>query len=390
MQSSMNTGKGHLMKWQGFTLRPAHDSGIVRRLMPFICLLIVPMTTPVHAQGDENEAPAAQRTFVVGTKSSPPFSIQNEDGTWEGISIELWETIADRLDFELEYQEMELADMLDGLEAGSLDVAVAALSITAEREARIDFTHSYFNSGLGIAVPTRGGSYLSAMRGLVSLDFFNLIGFLLLVLGAIGLLVWLFERQKNADQFGGSAVEGIGSGLWWSAVTMTTVGYGDKAPITFIGRVIGLIWMFAGLLAISAFTAAITSTFTVSQLESSIGGPDDLARAHVGTLRNSTSQTYLQNRNIRTRDYDLPDAGIQAIATGDLIDAFVYDAPILRYLAAQEESGGITVLPVTFEHQQYGFALPAGSPIRESINRVMLEILDEDRWQEIVDRYLGS
>ena len=57
-----------------------------------------------------------------------------------------------------------------------------------------------------------------------------------LLLAAFG--VWLFERKANAEQFGGSPARGLGAAFWWSAVTMTTVGYGDKAPQTKGGRLV--------------------------------------------------------------------------------------------------------------------------------------------------------
>jgi len=57
---------------------------------------------------------------------------------------------------------------------------------------------------------------------------------------------------------------------------MTTVGYGDKAPVTLAGRVVGLLWMPASIILISGFTAAIASALTVGQLDHSISGLDDL------------------------------------------------------------------------------------------------------------------
>ncbi|MCP5004950.1 MAG: hypothetical protein GY941_13600 [Planctomycetes bacterium] len=45
---------------------------------------------------------------------------------------------------------------------------------------------------------------------------------LALLLSCVGLVVWLFEHKRNAKQFGGSKLNGIGSSFWWSAVTMTT------------------------------------------------------------------------------------------------------------------------------------------------------------------------
>ena len=116
---------------------------------------------------------------------------------------------------------------------------------------------------------------------------------LALVLLGVGLLVWWFERRKNPNQFGGNPAKGIGSGFWWSAVTMTTVGYGDKAPLTVGGRLVALVWMFVALIIISSFTAAITSSLTVTQLESAVKGPEDLPKIRVGAIENTTSESYL-------------------------------------------------------------------------------------------------
>ncbi len=56
----------------------------------------------------------------------------------------------------------------------------------------------------------------------------------------------------------------LGSALWFAAVTMTTVGYGDKTPQTPLGRFLAFLWMFFGILLVSAFTGAFASSLTVS------------------------------------------------------------------------------------------------------------------------------
>ena len=56
------------------------------------------------------------------------------------------------------------------------------------------------------------------------------------VLPAMGSLVWLAERRTNSEQFPAEPISVIASGMWFALVTLTTVGYGDKAPITPVGR----------------------------------------------------------------------------------------------------------------------------------------------------------
>jgi len=151
---------------------------------------------------------------------------------------------------------------------------------------------------------------------------------------------------------------------------------------------VGLVWMFAALIIIATFTGAIASALTVSQLEGPVSGPEDLVKVRVGTVAASTSAAYLQARHVASRPYRTAAEGLAAIHAGE-IDAFVYDAPLLRYLANTEMRGQVWVLPVTFERQDYAIALPSGSPLREPVNRALLKRIGQPAWQETLYRYLG-
>jgi polar amino acid transport system substrate-binding protein len=353
-----------------------------------IALFLISLS--VAAVTAAGEAPTKARKLIVGTKVAPPFAMKSSDGTWNGISIELWRAIAAELNYAYEFQELELKNLLEKIQDGSIDAAVAALTITTDREKLYDFTHSFYNTGLAIAiVPGAGGDWVRVARRFVSWEFLQLIALLTFVLLILGFLVWLFEHKRNPDQFGGSRATGIFSGFWWAAVTMTTVGYGDKAPVTLGGRIVGILWMFTGIIAISSFIAAVTSAVTVNQLESSIRGPDDLIRARVGAVSDSTATTYLSGRRLKYSEYKTARDALQALVQGKL-NAVVYDEPILRYLILTEIRGKAEVLPNTFERQDYGIALPAGSKLREPINRVLLKKISEPEWQEILARYLGA
>jgi ABC-type amino acid transport substrate-binding protein len=337
-----------------------------------------------------SEKPTPDRMLVVGTKEAPPFAMKDRAGTWSGISIELWRLIAVDLNLKFNFKEFDLQGLLDGVKSGSLDAAVAALTITPEREQIFDFTHPFYTTGLGIAyAPKVRNPWLAVLERFLSLAFLKVVAGLSFLLLVVGILVWWFERRRNPGQFGGRSGKGIGAGFWWSAVTMTTVGYGDKAPITFAGRIVALIWMFAAIIIISGFTAAITSSLTVTQLESPVKGPKDLPKVRVGTIAHTTSASYLENNRISFRAYETPAEALKEIVDGKL-DAFVYDAPILRYLVHKEFPGRLHVLPQTFVRQDYGIALPEGSPLREPINRVLLQKIGDEAWQDILKQYFGQ
>ncbi|MFH2047404.1 MAG: transporter substrate-binding domain-containing protein [Pseudomonadota bacterium] len=330
------------------------------------------------------------KKLVIGTKQSPPFAFKDQTGQWKGISIELWEAIAKNLKYDYVFKEYDLQGLLNAVENKSIDAAVAALTITSEREKRFDFTHPFHTSGLGIAVlQGKENSWLVVFNRFLSPAFLEVVLALVLLLFVVGLLVWFFERKKNREQFGGSFLAGIGSGFWWSAVTMTTVGYGDKAPRTLGGRLVGLVWMFIAIIIISSFTAAITSTLTVNQIQQHVRGPEDLNRVKVGSIKHSTSASYLNTQRISFQDYSSVMDALQGLEAGE-VDAVVYDAPILRYLVNRKMQNKIQVLNTIFEKQQYGIGLPTASPLREKINRLVPAIISDRKWQDILFRYLGE
>lgn len=354
-------------------------------------LLLAALPRDVAAQEPPAPGPALPgRELVVGVKVTPPFVMKGARGSWSGISIELWRRVAEKLGLRYRFVEHDLKGLLAGLERGGIDIATAALTVTAEREHRLDFTHPFYSTGLGIVVPsTEGSAWLGVVERFFSPRFLKVVAGLAAVLLIAGALVWLFERRRNPEEFGGRPRHGLASGFWWSAVTMTTVGYGDKAPRTVGGRVVALVWMFCSIIIISSFTAAIASSLTVSSLESPVRGPSDLPKVRVASIPGSTSGQYLERRGVGFVRYGQPGDAVGAVASRRA-DAAVYDAPILRYLVKNRYQGRLHVLPRTFNRQDYAFALPADSPLREPVNRAVLQQIGTPWWRDLLARHLGA
>ncbi len=381
----------------------------MRRLLPYPLLLSLLIPVGFAADGlaqdgtlegkpsDDPSRLDVPNVVVVGTRDVPPFSMRSEDGQWTGISIDLLREVKVELesgsghDIAVEFKVMPLPEMLDAVEAGEVDIAAAAITVNYEREKRMDFTHSFYNSGLGIAIGAnqRRSGWSGIFDAVFSRTFARILAGLLfaMLISAVG--IYLFERRGNRDQFGNGWIKGIAAGMWWAAVTLTTVGYGDKVPRTVGGRLIGLVWMFAGLFIIAGFTAAVTSALTLTQLRSRISGPADLSRVKVATVDGSTSADYLRSRHVMFAKHSDIDSALKTLVSGQC-DAVVYDAPILRHQAYQNYSGEVFVLPVTFERQNYAFALPSGSPLRESINQVLLRQTSSPSWDEVLATYFGE
>lgn len=229
--------------------------------------------------------------------------------------------------------------------------------------------------------------WLAVIQALTSKAFLSILGTLSLLLLIVGFLVWLAEHKSNPEEFGGSRSKGIFSGFWWAMVTLTTVGYGDITPRSVPGRILGLLWMLAALIVVSFFTASMTTALTVGQLTGKINSPDALASLKVASIEGSTSSKWLEHSNISYQHSNTLDDALKALASNQ-VDAVVYDEPLLRWKISHSYSSGMKILPFTLERQDYAFALPLNSPLREPINTSLLGLINSPDWNSYVTRYL--
>ncbi|HEX7382314.1 MAG TPA: transporter substrate-binding domain-containing protein, partial [Nevskiaceae bacterium] len=281
------------------------------------------------------QAPAAGAddgdVLAVGVKIAPPFVIKEGD-RYTGLAIEVWEAAAKEHHWRYRFRQFDLAGLLAATRDGQIAAGLGAVTATAERERHMDFSHTLVSSGLAIAVarnPTPG--WMAMLQALTTPGFLAGAGGLLLVLLIVATLMWAFERRGNPAQFNRGPARGIGSGLWWAGVTAATVGYGDKIPRSLPGRLVALAWMFIALVAVSAFTATITTALTVEHLEGRVRSPSDLPYARVATVAGTTSAQWLAEHHIAFTAAASAEQALIELREGH-VDAVVYDAPLLSYL----------------------------------------------------------
>lgn len=95
------------------------------------------------------------KTLTIATEPTfPPFEFQSASGELQGFDIDLMNALAQSAGFKVKYQNMPFAGMIPALQTQTVDAAVAAMTITAERVKIISFSRPYFKSGVAIATRT--------------------------------------------------------------------------------------------------------------------------------------------------------------------------------------------------------------------------------------------
>jgi ABC-type amino acid transport substrate-binding protein len=328
-------------------------------------------------------------TLLVGYTTAPPFIVQNGE-TLQGVNIWLWKKVAEDLELNYVLRKMNFSEMLDSLGSGALDLSINPLTITSERSKLMEFTHSYYASNSTIVVAEESGfkKFSQYLQVFFNQNFLKGLLLLVLIIFLFGLIGWHFERKANDEHFR-QGFRGIWDGVWWSAVTLTTVGYGDKAPKTRMGKIAALILMFGGLLFISGLTASIASSLTVTQLNSNPDGFNEFKKRPVGTIGNSGSYQFLQEHFFRqVRSYDGVKPGLTALKEGK-IDAFMYDEPILKYRIREDSTlNNLQMLPIKFDVQFYAFGLAKHqTELEQRISQRILEIMETQEWVVVLNEY---
>ncbi|MGA8855461.1 MAG: transporter substrate-binding domain-containing protein [Christiangramia sp.] len=355
---------------------------IFRKLFFFLIFLICCFSNTFSQESDSLQI---NKKLIIGITETPPFVKKSPHG-YSGLSITSWKMVNEQFQTEYEFKEYEdLGALLNAIEKGEVDLSVNPITVTDNRMKRMDFSQPYFISHTSVA-KKKESTILKHLENLFSWNFFSVIGLLLLVIFIFGFLVWLFERKRNHEEFGGT-YKGIMQGFWWSAVTMTTVGYGDKSPRTTGGRIIGLIWMFMAVIIISSFTAGIASSLTVKSINEEISTIQDLERFDVTTVTSSSSQELLDLYNIENNLVSNGAEGLEAIQNEEST-LFVYDEPILKYeIQRRDLSNDLEVLGQSLKKDYYSYAFPKDSKLLKIINPVLMRTLKSMEWAAVIKDY---
>jgi polar amino acid transport system substrate-binding protein len=358
--------------------------------------LVVTTLTIASAAFPSSKEDGAAAPLTVGIAECPPFVIFEND-RYTGLAIFLWERIGEDLGLSWNYEEYPLGSLLETIDdknrTGLPDVGVSCISVTADREEVIDFSHSFNETYTAIAV--RETTLWSAVTGFFASP--HVLNAIFIILGAavlIGTIFYLLEHRTNKKLFSSNSIVG-------RILEPTIVGlmFVTNGPIRFYrfktltARVLATVLTLSSTFFIAAITAVLASSFTLNAMQTEIRTVDDLRNLQVGALSTSTSSAFLSNHGILHQTRDDLDSLVKDLDNGAL-DAIVSDAAFLRYRITRGQQQGqfksLAVLPYELEAQNYAFMLVEDSPLREKINRALLSARTQQAWREKTAEYFGE
>ncbi len=345
-------------------------------------------------ESDGSDGQAAPSTLTVVARALPPFVLY-ENHAYSGFDVELARLLGASLGMEVEIRSVDtVAKQIDDIIRGVADVGLGGVAITESREEIIDFSLPVLDSGLTILTTTQSsrgiGHRIAAFYDAVASSD---LPWLLIVFGVAVLisahLIWWLERHSNPD-FAVPYRRGIWDSFYWSVVTMSTVGYGDKVARGTRGRVLALIWIALGTLVFASFTAAIASSLAVNELRSDISGPADLRGRRVATVTHSAGSTYLHSIGLGAVQADNIQGAYQLLSAGE-VEAVVFDAPVLQYHASREGAADVITVEGVFDRVDYGLMIHEDDDeLREQLNLALLDLLESGVYGRLHEAWFGG
>jgi polar amino acid transport system substrate-binding protein len=380
---------------RGRTQRHSRRSGTITtqsslrsRQYVVICLVMLALVTGIGVKVAAAEDAAPGKVLRVAIKPIAPFVIrQGTEPT--GFSIDLWNALAQSLKVDTAWVEVAtVGDQLQAVKNGKADAAIAAITITRERENDVDFTQPYFDSGLQIMVHAQGGNrFLDAFDSIPWATIAALLGTFIAIMFVMANVLWIVER-KTSRHFQKGYLKGMGEGLWGVALIVATGEHGDREAPRLVKRLIVFFMWLVGVVLIAQLTATVTSTQTVDRLNSKIRGPTDLAGKKIATVHDTVAADYLTEQGLTYVDVASAEEGCDLVLQGD-VQAMVFDAPTLQYLAAKRGNGVLRVVGPIFASQKYGIAVADGSPLRKRINKALLEMYEDGRYRALYNKWFS-
>lgn len=332
------------------------------------------------------------RPVQVGVHLSEPLVMKNKDGSLHGFDIDLVTDIANEAGCEVEFVETEFSNVLAGVEDGTFDLGAGAITMTADRYDRMEFTLPYMESGLGILSHSKDLSWGAYIWLLLTSSVFPVVCGYLLFLVIDAHLIWGTERlfRKPEDDGPGTIAkeyfDGIEDAFYFAHVCATTMGFGDIVAKSVPGRVVVMLSSVVGITFAGVLLGEIGS-FTLNYDEAAPSSIEVLEDRPVAVKAGTTGERAARLAGAEVKTTTTLAEALALFEAGE-VEAVVSDYPVLNYYAYSTGTGIANRDAASVE--MYGYALPVQSTLRRSFDEALLIVLEDGRYEDTYQKWFSE
>ncbi|XP_026847558.1 glutamate receptor 1 isoform X2 [Drosophila persimilis] len=303
------------------------------------------------------------------------------------------------------------------------DIAIAAMTITAERERVIDFSKPFMTLGISIMIkkPVKQTPGVFSFLNPLSQEIWMSVIFSYLGVSIVLYFVtrfppyeWRIVRRPQPEGavqqppgiIGGATHSeppqhqspvpandfSLLNSFWYSLAAFMQQGC-DLTPPSIAGRIAAAVWWFFTIILISSYTANLAAFLTVERMVSPIKSPEDLAMqtdVQYGTLLHGATWDFFQmwdymnsNPHLSVHAYD---EGIRRVRTSKGKYALLVESPKNEYVNARSPCDTMKV-GRNIDAKGFGVATPIGSPIRKRLNEAVLTLKENGELLRIRNKW---
>uniref|UniRef100_W5LH95 Glutamate receptor n=1 Tax=Astyanax mexicanus TaxID=7994 RepID=W5LH95_ASTMX len=370
----------------------------------------------------------ANKTLIITTILENPYvmrkvNYQELEGNdqYEGFCVDMLKELSDILKFTFRIKLVDdglygapepngsWTGMVGELINRKADLAVAAFTITSEREKVIDFSKPFMTLGISILYRVHIGrkpgyfSFLDPFSPAVWL-------FMLLAYLAVSCVLFLAARlspyewynphpclRERRDMLENQYT--LGNSLWFPVGGFMQQG-SEIMPKALSTRCVSGVWWAFTLIIISSYTANLAAFLTVQRMEAPIESPDDLAdqtNIQYGTIHGGSTMTFFMNSRYQTYQrmwnymyskqpsvfVKSTEEGIARVVNSKY--AFLLESTMNEY--HRSLNCNLTQIGGLLDTKGYGIGMPLGSPFRDEISLAVLQLQENNRLEILKRRW---
>ncbi|XP_074389962.1 glutamate receptor ionotropic, kainate 5 isoform X9 [Zonotrichia albicollis] len=337
----------------------------------------------------------ANKTLIITTILENPYVMRVGGDRYEGFCVDMLRELAALLKFRFHIKLVEdglygapepngsWTGMVGELINRKADLAVAAFTITAEREKVIDFSKPFMTLGISILYRVHMGrkpgyfSFLDPFSPAVWL-------FMLLAYLAVSCVLFLAARLSPYEWYNPhpclrerpGLVQNqytLGNSLWFPVGGFLQQG-AEVLPRALSTRCVSGVWWAFTLIIISSYTANLAAFLTVQRMEVPVESADDLAdqtNIEYGTIHAGSTMTFFQP-SVFVKSTE---EGIARVLNSKY--AFLLESTMNEY--HRRHNCNLTQIGGLLDTKGYGIGMPLGSPFRDEITLAILQLQENNR-----------